>query len=136
MKKPPCKPRSRSPKEKPFRLETQRVLEKDIQSLVLSWLWAMGYYAKRIPVGAYPFRRRDGSIAFGKNPLKGFPDILVVLKGKKRRGHLCVIELKSDNGRLSEDQKIELKSLHDAGVLVIVARDLATVVETLRREDV
>ena len=102
--------------------------------MVLQWLAVAGYYHKRIPIGAYPYRHKDGTVGWGKNPLKGFPDILVVLKN--RPGMLCVIELKSTNGKLRTDQYEELENLKAAGVLVIVARDLHTIVETLAREDV
>ena len=112
----------------------RKVPERDLQELVLGWLKVSGYYHKRIPIGAYPFRRRDGSVGWGKNPLKGFPDILMVLKN--RPGMMAVIELKSDDGVLRPDQKVELAALEKAGVIVIVARDLATVVEILRRVDV
>lgn len=108
--------------------------EADLQETVLAWLSMAGYYHKRIPIGAYPYRRGDGSVGWGKNPLKNFPDILVVLKNDK--GRACVIELKSTKGKLSDGQAMELVTLEGAGVLCIVARDLMTVVETLRKEDV
>lgn len=109
-------------------------LEAPLQAAVLQWLKFAGYYHRRIPIGAYPYRRKDGSVGWGKNPLKNFPDILVVLKNQK--GRLCVIELKSTNGRVQPGQRDEMAELAAAGALVIVARDLITVAQTLKREDV
>jgi hypothetical protein len=92
-----------------------------------------GGVAIRMPLGAYPFTR-NGRTYFGKHPLQGFPDIFGVLKN--RRGVMFAIELKSTNGRMGPNQSEWISRLKAAGVVAFVAKDLNTVVETLRREDV
>jgi len=62
---------------------------------------------------------------FAKNKNAGQPDIFGMLKNGS--GRLFGIEVKTEIGRLSDEQRRELKELEDAGALIIIARDLDTV---------
>ena len=57
------------------------------------------------------------------NPMTGFPDIA----GVSSSGHLWCIELKSEKGVLSKQQKEWIKLLSENEVKVLVGRDFATV---------
>jgi VRR-NUC domain len=106
--------------------------ERDVQALILNWLKAARYFAVRVPVGAVPHTRGD-KFFWRKSPLRGFPDILGVMKN--RPGQMFCIECKSSTGRVSPEQKVMIESLREAGVLVIVARTLAEVIEKLKEVD-
>lgn len=134
----------------PKKLKFQNIREDDLQELVLAWLGVAGYevlagknistsqgkggFAVRMPLGAYPFSGKGGQVSWGTHPLKGFPDIFGVLKN--RRGVMFAIELKSTKGTFRPGQEAWIERLKMAGAVAFVARDLHTVVETLRREDV
>jgi hypothetical protein len=62
--------------------------------------------------------------------MAGLPDILGILK--KNPGKLFAIEIKSEKGKLSDDQRKWIYNLESAGAFVIIARDLETVIESLR----
>jgi hypothetical protein len=66
---------------------------------------------------------------FGKNKNAGQPDIFGILKNGS--GRLFGIEVKNEIGKLSDEQKRELKALEDAGALIIVSRNLEKVIEIL-----
>lgn len=66
---------------------------------------------------------------FGKNKNSGQPDIFGILKNGS--GRLFGIEVKNEIGKLSDDQKRELKSLEDAGALIIISRNLDKVIEII-----
>lgn len=106
--------------------------ERDIQALILSWLKASKYFALRIPVGAVP-HTLNGKTFWRKSPLRGFPDILGILKNKP--GQMFCVECKSKNGRLSDDQKVMIEALTEAGVEVIIARSLFDLTERLKEID-
>jgi hypothetical protein len=65
--------------------------------------------------------------AYAKNPNSGQPDIFGIYKD--RTGKLFAIEVKTEDGKLSEGQKEEIRELEKFGVFVIVARDLKTVIQ-------
>tara|TARA_R110000824_G_scaffold96013_3_gene230443 strand:- start:4851 stop:5186 length:336 start_codon:yes stop_codon:yes gene_type:complete len=107
--------------------------EIDIQRDILSYLSLKGYFAWRMPVGGVPQQNR-GKMIFKKSPIKGFPDIMGVLKNC--HGHLFGIEVKSSVGVLSKDQKIVRQKFIDAGCLFILARNLENVVDELKIHDI
>lgn len=102
--------------------------EIQIQKQIVDWLRASGYECWRMSLGGV--KRRGGVMA--KNPLKGFPDLFGVLPGGK--GVMYTIEVKTPEGSLSEAQKEWNKKLTKAGVKVIVASDLETVIKALKNE--
>ena len=65
--------------------------------------------------------------------MKGFPDIMGVLKSKP--GMLFTIEVKSKNGKLKPEQVIMREKLEHAGVVYILARSLFDVIEELSKHE-
>lgn len=66
---------------------------------------------------------------YSKNKNAGQPDIFGILKNGS--GRLFAIEVKNEIGKLSDEQKKEIRELEEAGALVIVSRDLEKVIEIL-----
>lgn len=112
------------------------IRESEIQTTILQWLKVAGYYAWKVPLGPMAVRGgKDRSRPIWKsNPMAGFPDIQGLCKN--RPGRMFVIEVKSRKGRLSDKQKVWLTELENRGVVTIVARDLATVIEILKARDI
>lgn len=103
--------------------------ESAIQKLILDWLLVKKYYHWRNYVGAVI--RKDGN--YGANPAKGMPDIMGLLKGTT--GRLFAIEVKTPKGRVLPHQKERITALRENGVIAFVARDLETVIDTLKEFD-
>lgn len=94
--------------------------EQEIQKQIMDWLKENDIWHRRIPVGAVKHagvRKRSS--------LKGMPDIMGILP--KSHGKAFFIEVKTDEGRLSEGQKLVIDELKEAGALVIIARRLSDV---------
>lgn len=104
--------------------------ESDIQKSILQWLEIKQYCHWRNFVGPVVHRGNN----FAKNPMAGLPDIIGVMKN--RPGVMFAIEVKAEDGRLSDKQKEWLGDLTKAGVLAFVAYDLQTVIDALEEHDV
>lgn len=98
--------------------------ESKLQKLILDWLFVNRYYAWRNYVGAVI--RLEG--AFSPNPAKGMPDIMGLMKN----GRLFAIEVKKGQTSLTPTQKQRIIDLNAHGALAFVARDLETVIRTLK----
>ena len=103
--------------------------ESGLQKLILDWLAVKKYYVWRNYVGA--IIRKDQS--FGKNPAKGMPDIMGILKTCP--GRLFAIEVKTKTGRIYPHQKERIAELNANGALAFVARDLETVIKVFAEVD-
>jgi len=57
---------------------------------------------------------------------QGWPDLTCATTG----GRMFCIEVKAHKGRLSREQALRLKQLHDHGVLICIARSVEDVMET------
>jgi len=103
-------------------------LESDIQAGVLKWLKAAGVYAWRMPIG--PVIHGNGR--WCPSPLKGFPDIAILLR-KRHRGVLAVVEMKrpKKSTKVEPDQADWLTELAAGGAKACVARSLEDVVRFL-----
>lgn len=66
---------------------------------------------------------------YKKNPLKGFPDLAGLVTRGPNRGRLWVVELKSANGRLSNEQKAWAERLKNGGAAYAVVKTLADLTE-------
>lgn len=58
----------------------------------------------------------------------GVPDRIVFLPG----GHVYFVELKANRGRVSAQQKIQMRRLEELGQNVMIVRGMAGVIEFLR----
>lgn len=105
-----------------------KVRESDIQKAILEWLQLSGYTAWRNYVG--PIMRAGVPCP---NYNAGQPDIFGLFKAK--RGRMFAIEVKTVTGRVAAEQVDWLHRLNKAGCCAFIARDLATVIDTIRRED-
>jgi hypothetical protein len=106
-----------------------KVKEVEIQKAITDWLSANNYTFWRNFVGP---RIAKGKF-FIKNPMAGLPDILGILKNYP--GKLFGIEIKSDSGKLSEDQKAWIRKLELSGATILVTRDLETMVNWMRDQE-
>ena len=98
--------------------------ESEIQRAICEYLYAKGYMFTRvnnIPVFDPRSRRYR---AMPKYTLKGFPDILVL-----KDGNTIGIEVKSETGKLSQDQKDFKEMWEKNGGAYIVARSIGDVYE-------
>ena len=100
------------------------VKETDIQRDILAWLAAQGILAWRMGMGGL----KTGTGTFRKNPAKGLPDILGILKPS---GRLLAIEVKTAKGKPSLDQLRWLDDFAKAGALAILARSVDDVMHAL-----
>lgn len=94
--------------------------ETIIQRQIIDYLLGQGHFAVKIPVQPI----KAGKF-YKKNPITGWPDVLCLLMGG--RGQLVVIEVKTDTGVLSPEQRKWLRELEAYGVICIVARSVEDV---------
>ena len=93
--------------------------EAQLQNLILAQLADLGVFCWRANTGA----ARSGSgrlVRFGK---VGQPDILAILPG----GVLLGVEVKSDTGKQTPEQRAFQRCMEDAGAKYILARELVDV---------
>ena len=103
--------------------------ESAIQKLILDWLEVNRFFHWRNYVGAVIRGSRE-NLRFGKNPAKGMPDIMGLMKDGS--GRLFAIEVKTAEGRVAPHQKEKIAELIKGGAVAFVARDLETVIEKLK----
>jgi hypothetical protein len=108
---------------------TVKIKESLIQKEIILWLELHGYTFWRNFVGP---KLMHGKY-FAKNPMAGLPDILGIFK--KIPGKLFGLEIKSDLGKLSDDQVTWIRKLENSGVSILVTRDLETVIAWMRIHD-
>ena len=109
--------------------------EADLQRDILAWLTIHRIMHWRMPVGAVMHRKKlKGQIRefYKPSPLKGFPDIAGVLS-KQHPGTFFVLELKSQKGKLTPEQKIWIAQLSQAGAKTAVIRSLDDIIENMTR---
>lgn len=99
-----------------------KVKESTLQTAVLKWLAAHNIFHWRMPIGPVIHSIGQKQI-WKKSPIKGFPDIAGVLKGKNR-GRFFVIELKTKTNTLEPEQKKWIYNLQMAGCACAVVRSL------------
>lgn len=77
--------------------------ESHLQTKVMRYLHSQGLYARKIH----------------DTYLSGFPDVICVIKGKA-----VFFELKSDKGKLSKIQEVEMEKIEKAGGSFFVIRTM------------
>jgi hypothetical protein len=97
--------------------------ESNLQRAVIKWLRLHRVEHWRMPLGAV-LHQAGGKMIYKKNPLKGFPDLAGLVTRGPHRGRLWVIELKSANGRLSNEQKEWAERLKNGGAAYAVVKSL------------
>lgn len=96
-------------------------LMRDLRRILFAWTVVL-----HVPNGGYR-TKAEGGILKAMGVLAGCPDVLLIHLGK-----LYAIELKTDSGALSKDQRDAHAALTAAGVLVATCRTLDGVLEQLR----
>lgn len=96
--------------------------ESQLQLAVTKWLTYHRIMWWRMPLGAI-IHNVGGKQIFRKNPLKGFPDIAGICQGKER-GRFFSIELKSDSGRMTLEQKNWQNEIMTAGGFHAVVKSI------------
>jgi len=99
--------------------------EKQLQQAVLNYLTLQGNLGKCLFLRNNTFcgriTRRDGSQGYIKNnTIRGAPDIMLFLP----KGNTIFLELKSDGGRLSQEQKEFAVRAERLGFSFVVVRSL------------
>lgn len=100
-----------------------KLKEKDIENQILAWLWSKRIFAwKNQSVGVFDPIRKIYRKSNNKFHLNGVSDILGVYNGK-----FLAIEVKSNSGKLTENQKEFLERIKSYGGIGIVARSIEDV---------
>ena len=96
--------------------------EADLQKQTLEWFSLQrDCFAIRINTQGVPLHGREG---YRPSPMRGVADILACVSGR-----FLAIELKSDRGRLSEEQKFFLERVQIAGGFAMEARSLDEIIQ-------
>lgn len=91
--------------------------ESELLSYALTCLKRSGLVAWRVPNGPV-IQSRCGQVYYKPSPIKGFPDIAGVMPN----GKFFAIELKTEKGRLSVEQREWITKLNMSGAMAIVLR--------------
>lgn len=102
------------------------IKEKEIENQIIHFLRTIGIYCwKNQSTGIYDakaqaFRRR--------NPLQinGVSDVLGIIQGR-----FLAIEVKSESGRPTEDQKLFIKKVNEEGGIAFISRSVEQTAEQL-----
>jgi len=97
------------------------MLESQLQGELLRWLKRKSIEHWRMPIG--PVLHAGGK-TWGKNPLKGFPDIMGILK-RGHPGRAWAVEIKVGRAALRPEQVDWIKRLSTAGAAVAIVRSIA-----------
>lgn len=122
--------------EDPFTLQQKSVKsgptirESDIQSMIMKYLKFSGYDFWRSYVGPIVRGGNGQKKYFTKNEMSGFPDITAFLKSDPKQ--MICIEVKSEKGYLSKDQKKWKKFLEKHSIPVLVCRSLQETIDALK----
>ncbi len=98
-------------------------LESLIQKEIIEYLKANNWLVTRNHTQGIKYTR-----GVGTNPNRGIPDLGIV-----KEGRLTYIEVKTEKGKLSEDQKKWIKNAERYGVKTIVACSVEDVIKGLSK---
>jgi hypothetical protein len=104
------------------------MLEQDVQREILAYLKGRGILCWKVPVGAM---KVGGARA--QSPLKGHPDIAMVLPGGRYGG--LEVKRPDEPAKLSADQREWQARLEAAGALCAVVHSVAEVEALLRFDE-
>ena len=97
------------------------ISEKSIEVSILEWLKLKGIFAWKVENGGV-YNQKRGVHIFSRTRTPGVADIIGIYNGKA-----LAIEVKSEKGRLSDQQKDFLNRFELEGGIVIVARSIEDV---------
>ena len=101
--------------------------EKEIENQILSFLAVIGIMAwKNQSVGVYDPTKKIYRKPNNRHHIKGVSDILGLCAGR-----FLAIEVKSDKGRVSPEQRVFLARVNNEGGIGFVARSLEQVIDSL-----
>jgi hypothetical protein len=103
------------------------VKESDLQKLVLDWLVLHRIFHRRKNTGAMASEDVPGKKRFVRFGQAGDPDIEICYKGR-----FIAVELKSETGTQTQNQKNYQSDFEAAGGRYILARSLEDVTEVLK----
>lgn len=102
-------------------------LEKQIESEILMFLRAIGIYCWKNPtVGVFDMKRRVYRKPKSVFHIRGASDILAIIQGR-----MLAIEVKSETGRLSDDQRVFLTKINEEGGIAFCTRSVENCAEQL-----
>lgn len=102
--------------------------EKQIENEILNFLKTMGVYCwKNQSVGIFDPVKKVYRKPNNPHHIKGVADILGIIQGR-----FLAIEVKSDKGLISTEQKIFLKHINEEGGIAFVARSVEQVILNLK----
>lgn len=99
----------------------KKVLEKDIQKEILTWLETTGLLYWRQNSGKAPIFHNGKIIRMVDMGREGLPDIIVIWPPE---GHFVGLEVKKPDGRQSPSQKTMQKLVEKAGGVYKIVRSL------------
>jgi hypothetical protein len=114
----------------PFKLKRakQVIPEKYIENQIMSYLLGNGVFVWKNENGGVFDPNRGKFRAFGKYRLKGLPDIQGVLPPN---GRTLAIEVKTQTGRVSPEQKLVVEKMTKLGAIAFIARSLEDVMKRM-----
>jgi len=93
------------------------------------FLEEIGIWARKInSVGVYDAKKKVYRASNSRFNQRGMPDIIGIMDD----GRFLGIEVKSERGRLSADQKIVIRDLQERQGIVFVSRSVSQTFETLK----
>lgn len=98
--------------------------------MIMDYLKFQGYDFWRSYVGPIVRGGNGQKKFYTKNEMAGYPDLTAFLKSNPKQ--MFCIEVKSEKGQLSKDQKSWKKFLQRHSIPVIVCRSLQQTIDTLR----
>lgn len=98
-------------------------LEKEIQNQILSFLRSIGVHCWQVYNGSvYDSVKKTYRKSRSPYYVRGVSDILGILDGR-----FLAIEVKSEKGRLTDEQRVFLRRINDEGGVGIVGRSVKQV---------
>lgn len=94
--------------------------ERSIQKEIMDYLRLKGHWVIRVNTGAFGLTYK-GKKRYMRTAPKGTPDLIGIQKGT---GRFLGIEIKSDKGKVTVEQKETLEEINSHGGLGFVARNL------------
>jgi hypothetical protein len=104
--------------------------ETPIQKGVLDYLKLKGHHVFRVNTQGVPLHGKGFEGRFRPSPMKGVSDLIGCCgRSHKDKGRFFAIEVKSETGKLTEEQALFLNNVIEAGGIGLVARSIDDVIK-------